>query len=107
MNLINFKYREDFGSEWYVQVLNTGKHVPKFMKNYSLFQGSVSWNDFPGWPYVQITFGSNGLFGVLLWVYKFGLDIDILSRTWRWDHTKELDEKEVKDYVQPADPWNS
>lgn len=107
MNFINFKYREDFGSEWYIQILNTGNHVPKFMKNYSLLQGSVSWNDYPGWPYLQIAFGSNGFMSILFWVYKFGFDIDILSRTWRWDRTKELDEEEVKENVQHPDPWNS
>lgn len=107
MNLIKFKYREDFGSEWYVQILNTGKHVPKPFKNWSLFQGSVSWNDYPGMPYLQITFGSNGFFSILFWAYKFGLDIDIISRTWRWDHTEIVDENEVTENVQPADPWNS
>ena len=96
MNLFNYKHREDFGHDWYVQLLNTGKHVPKFMKNWSLLQASVSWNDYPGWPYLQITFGSNGLFSILFWAYKFGLDIDILSRTWRWDHLETLDEKETE-----------
>ena len=96
MNLINFKHREDFGHDWYVQLLNTGRHVPKFMKNWSLIQASVSWNDYPGWPYLQITFGSNGFFSILFWVYKFGLDIDILSRTWRWDHLETLDEQEIE-----------
>jgi hypothetical protein len=96
MNLINFKHRQDFGDEWYVQILNTGKHVPKFMKNWSLIQSSVSWNDYPGWPYVQITFGSNGFFSILLWVYKFGLDVDILSRTWKWDHVEKVDENETE-----------
>lgn len=96
MNLFNYKYREDFGDEWYIQLLNTGKHVPKFMKNWSLLQASVSWNDYPGWPYVQITFGSNGFFSILLWVYKFGLDIDILSRTWQWDHVENIDENETE-----------
>lgn len=93
MNLINLKYREDFGHEWYVQILNTGRHFPKFLKNRSLIQVSVSWNDFPGWPYCQITFGSNGFLGILLWVYKFGFDIDILSRTWSWDY-REMDDDE-------------
>ena len=96
MNLFNYKHREDFGDEWYIQLLNTGRHVPKFMKNWSFLQASVSWNDFPGWPYVQITFGSNGLFSILLWVYKFGLDVDILSRTWRWDHVENIDENETE-----------
>ena len=78
MKLFKFKYREDFGHEWYAQFLN--------IKNWSLLQTSVSWNDFPSMPYLQITFGSNGIFSILFWVYKFGLDIDILSRTWNFDY---------------------
>ena len=91
MKLINLKYREDFGHEHYVQILN--------VKNWSLLQVSVSWNDYPGWPYLQVTSGSSGLLGVLFWVYKFGLDIDILSRTWRWDYLKKEDE-EQHDYTE-------
>jgi hypothetical protein len=83
MNLINFKHREDFGDELYVQILN--------IKRWSLLQVSVSWNDYPGMPYLQITFGSNGFFSILFWIYKFGLDIDILSRTWNWDCMKNID----------------
>ena len=88
MNLINLKYREDFRHEWYVQILN--------VKGWSLLQGSVSWNDFPGMPYLQITFGSNGFFSILFWIYKFGIDIDIFSRTWKWDYLKELEEEDVQ-----------
>jgi hypothetical protein len=93
MNLIQFKHRQDFGHDWYVQILNTGKHVPKFIRHRSLLQFSVSWNDYPSGPYVQITMGSNGLFGALFWVYKFGCDVDLISRTWSWDHLHELDEE--------------
>ena len=81
MKLINFKHREDFGHDYSAQVLT--------IKNWSLLQVSVSWNDCPGCPYLQITFGSNGFFSILFWAYKFGLDIDILSRTWRWDYRDE------------------
>ena len=88
MKMIKFNYREDFGHEWYIQILN--------FKRWSLLQLSVSWNDYPGMPYLQITFGSNGFFGVLLWVYKFGLDVDIFSRTWKWDHLEEVDENETE-----------
>jgi len=91
MKLINLKHREDFGHDYYVQILN--------VKNWSLFQVSVSWNDQPSLPYLQVTSGSNGLLGVLFWAYKFGLDIDILSRTWRWDFTKEVDEEQY-DYTE-------
>ena len=77
MKLINFKHREDFGHEWYVQVFN--------VKGWSLLQASVSWNDF-GMLYLQITMGSNGLFGFMLCLGKFGIDFDILSRTYSFDY---------------------
>jgi len=88
MKLIKFKHRYDFGHDWYVQIIN--------IKRWSLLQFSVSWNDYPSWPYIQITFGSNGLLGILFWAYKFGFDIDFISRTWNWDHLEELDEDEIE-----------
>ena len=90
MKLIQFKHRYDFGHEVYVQILNIR---PKKYQ-WSLLQFSVSWNDFPSWPYIQITSGSNGLFSVLFWAYKFGFDIDVLSRTWNWDYMNKVDEEE-------------
>jgi len=91
MNLIQFKHRYDFGHEYYVQVVN--------IKRWSLFQFSVSWNDCPSWPYVQITSGSGTALGILFWAYKFGFDIDVLSRTWNWDYLDKSDEKLV-DYLK-------
>jgi hypothetical protein len=75
--LIRFMHKEDYGNDWYVQVLN--------IKKWSLFQASVSWNDF-GMLYLQITMGSNGLFGFMLCLGKFGIDFDILSRTYIFDY---------------------
>ena len=83
MKLINFKHREDFGHDWYVQVLN--------IKNWSLLQVSVSWNDWPSWPYIQVKSGSGSTFSLLFWAYKFGMDVDILARTWRWDYEQETE----------------
>lgn len=89
-DLIRFDRRQDFGDDYYFQLANV-----KFKESYwSLLQFSVSWNDYPGFPYLQITFGSNGFFGILFWVYKFGLDIDLFSRTWKFDTLKKLDELE-------------
>lgn len=93
MKLIQFKHRYDFGHEVYVQILNIR---PKKYQ-WSLLQFSVSWNDFPSSPYIQITSGSNGLFSVLFWAYKFGFDIDILSRTWNWDYLKDSSETGTED----------
>jgi hypothetical protein len=82
-----WRYREDFGHEWYIQLF--------FTDRWALFQGSVSWNDFPSWPYIQITSGSNGLLSILFWVYKFGFDIGVIERTWNWDYMKKVDEEDT------------
>ena len=82
MSIIKFKHREDFGHDYYVQVLN--------IRKWSLLQVSVSWNDYASFPYLQITFGSNGFFSILSWVGKFGLDVDILSRTWKYDYMSNI-----------------
>ena len=98
MNLFRIKHREDFGHEYYIQFVSfTLNHFPKPLKgDWTLLQLSVSWNDYPSWPYLQITFGSNGILSILFWIYKFGLDIDILSRTWNWKHLENLeDEREI------------
>ena len=85
--LIQVNYRYDFGHDCYVQFLN--------IRKWSLLQVSVSWNDYPGWPYLQLTMGSNGLFGLLFWVYKFGLDVSLASRTWNWDYMKNCEKYET------------
>jgi hypothetical protein len=85
--LIKLKHRYDFGHDWYVQLLN--------IKGWSLLQLSVSWSDYPSRPYIQITFGSNGLLGILFWAHKFGIDIDFCSRTWNFDYLEEVDEDET------------
>jgi hypothetical protein len=92
MQLIKFNHRYDFGHEFYVQILSAGKHFPKPFKNSTFFQFSVSWNDYPGWPYLQITFGSNGIFSFLFWAYKFGFDFDLFARTWNFDYLREVDD---------------
>ena len=96
MKLIQFKHRYDFGHEVYVQILNIR---PKKYQ-WSLLQFSVSWNDFPSFPYIQITSGSNGLLSILFWAYKFGFDMDIISRTWNWDYVRDPEVDEEEDVQQ-------
>ena len=86
MSFIKFKHRYDFGHEYYVQILN--------IKRRSLLQVSVSWNDHPSWPYIQITSGSGTVLGILFWAYKFGFDIDLISRTWNWDYMSNIKDLE-------------
>jgi hypothetical protein len=82
--LIQVNYRYDFGHDVYFQILN--------IKRWSLLQVSVSWNEYGGWPYLQITSGGNGLLCVLFWVYKFGFDVSLASRTWNFDYMKDCKE---------------
>ena len=83
MSIIKFNKRVDFGTDYYVQVLN--------IRKWSLLQVSVSWNDYASTPYLQMTFGSNGFFTILSWVGKFGFDVDLISRTWNFDYMKDND----------------
>jgi hypothetical protein len=80
--LIQVNYRYDFGYDVYFQILN--------IRRWSLLQVSVSWNEYGGWPYLQLTSGSNGLFTILFWIYKLGFDVSIFSRTWSWDYLDKV-----------------
>jgi len=66
--------KEDFGKEWYVKFLATDVWV--------LLQASVSWNDYASSPYFHLSMGNGRLLGIVFWAYKFGFDVDILSRNW-------------------------
>ena len=83
--LIRCAHRYDYGHDWYASFINVCKSAPFLLRNKSLLQVSFSWNDYPGWPYVQIKSGSGSLFSILIWAYKFGLDVDICASTWRMD----------------------
>jgi hypothetical protein len=83
MKLISLKYREDYGHEWYVQVLHN--------KRWALIQASVSWNDYAGWPYIQIKSGTGTLLSIMVWVYRFGFDIGVCEHTWNFEYLNELD----------------
>ena len=86
MKLISFKHREDYGHEWYVQVFHT--------KRWALLQASVSWNDYAGWPYIQIKSGTGTLLSIMFWVYRFGFDIGVCEHTWNFEYLKDLDVEE-------------
>jgi hypothetical protein len=75
MKLIKFNHQEDYGHDWYVRLLST--------KRWAFFQGSVSWCEYPGWPYLQIKFGMGSLICILFQANKFGLSIGLFERTWK------------------------
>lgn len=75
MKLIKFHRDQDWGQDYYLQVL--------FTKQWALFQGSVSWCVYSGWPFLQIQFGSGALLSIIFNVYKFGIAVGFFDRTWK------------------------
>ena len=78
MKLINFGTREDYGREYYLQLLST--------KRYSLLQVEFDIGEYSRWtelPYLNITMGHGRLFSVLFTVSKFGFSVDFFGRNWR------------------------
>jgi hypothetical protein len=89
MKLISFNHREDYGHEYYVQVLHT--------KRWALLQASVSWNEYPSWAFVQVKSGMGTLLSIMVCVYKLGFDIGVCEHTWNFEYLNELDvEEELK-----------
>jgi len=97
MKIISFKRREDYGTDLYAQIL--------YNRHWALFQGSVSWNDYAAWPYIQIKSGNGSTLSIMLWAYKFGLDVGIIERTWNWDRIDQYleDHEAEEDPQQPYD----
>ncbi len=74
MKLFDFKYKNDFGHDFYFYVLKG--------KRYSFLHLTINWSDFMGLPYLQIHFGNGRLVGALFWAFRFGFDFDLIGRTW-------------------------
>jgi len=77
LTLITLGHREDYGRDWWVRILHT--------QRWALVQFSVSWNDYPSWPYLQLKSGGGSLLDTLVWVWKLGLCVEICGRLWSYD----------------------
>lgn len=82
--LAKFTYKEDFGHDFYLQLFLTD--------HWALFQASVSWNDYPSWPYAQIKTGGGCILNFMFWVYRFSLDVGFIERTWNWDYMDNIED---------------
>lgn len=83
-NLLVLRVIKDFGTDYTLQFLN--------IRGRSLLQVSISWSDYAGFIYLQITAGSSGLLGFIFWLGRFGIDFSVLSRTYDFDYFKSADE---------------
>jgi len=89
MKLISFKHREDYGHEWYVQVLHN--------KRWALLQASVSCNEYPSWAFVQVKSGMGTLLSIMVCVYKLGFDIGVCEHTWNFEYLNDLYVEDLND----------
>ena len=74
MKLIEFGNKEDFGDEWWVCILKG--------RDWTLFQGSVSWSVYGSGPYLQMSIGYGRLLSVIFTLGRFGFDFEVLGRNW-------------------------
>ena len=75
MKLIKFHKDQDWGQDYYFQVL--------FTKRWALFQGCISWCEYPGWPFLQVKFGMGSLISILFQAHKLGITVGFFERTWK------------------------
>jgi hypothetical protein len=79
MKLLDYYKKEDFGVEHIFTIIKG--------KRRSFLQLSLDWNEYPGAPYLQISFGNNRLIDILFWCWKLGFAFEILGTTWNsWEN---------------------
>ena len=82
MKLFDYETYEDYGKEWFFQILTT----PKF----ALLDITVKWDDYGAdelFPAISFSIGSSQLFGFFIRYKRFQFDLDIITarpRDLRW-----------------------
>lgn len=75
MELISFKKQEDYGRDFYLTLLK--------IKNWCMIQVCLSTMVYGrSWPYLSIILGSGRLLGFNFQIWKFGICIELISRSW-------------------------
>jgi len=75
MSLFNYHYSEDYGHEWYFQLLS-------FYPNFALLDVVLQWDQFPAtelFPMLLISFGSSSLTGFSFRWKWFEIRCDFLT----------------------------
>jgi hypothetical protein len=81
MELFSYGVAEDFGKEYYLNILNYKNRRECF----SVMQLSLEVSSMAKWkdpPYLLITMGHGKLFSFLLILGKLGFSFELVSRTW-------------------------
>lgn len=87
MRLIELKKIEDYGKEYQLILFSFGRHFPGVLKDRTLVQVSISLDDFPSLM-LYLLMGQNGLFSLLVCIYRVSFAIDIF--TYRWSGVNDI-----------------
>lgn len=74
MKLFDYETYEDYGKEWFFQVLSS----PKF----ALFDFTLQWDDYGSdeiFPAISLSIGSSYLFGFFIRYKRFQFDFDLIT----------------------------
>lgn len=83
MKLLDYYRKEDYDVEHIFTIIKG--------KRRSFLQLSFDWNEYPGWPYLQIALGNNRLIDILFWCWKFGFAFELFGYTWKnWDRDENV-----------------
>jgi len=82
VKLIDYCHYEDYGHEWYFQILNTSRHWPKWVPRFALLDVVIQWDEYPAteiFPMLLISFGSRSLTGFSFRWKWFEIRCDFLT----------------------------
>jgi len=74
MKLFDYETYEDYGKEWFLQVL-------QFYPHFALFDFTLQWDEYGGnelFPIIFFSIGNRSLFGVSIRYKKFYFDVDVI-----------------------------
>ena len=75
MKLIDYLFVEDFGKEYYLNILQT--------KRLCLLQFNIDLNEYAGSSGLLVNVGHSSLFGFDLHIWRYSVSVDVLSWYYR------------------------
>ena len=82
MKLFDYETYEDYGKEWFLQILTS--------RRFALFDFTLQWDDYGSdeiFPAISLSIGSSHLLGFFIRYKRFQFDLDVITarpRDLRW-----------------------
>lgn len=80
VKIFKYDHLRDFGDDYHFRFITVGK--------YTLFNVILSWSDYGGWPYFQVS-GGLGYGSLLMALFSFGkaaIEVRLLDEDYRVKH---------------------